>query len=507
MTRSDAQVRADRRGSRPNVTRSSSGVRRRRFMARRYARLAGLHADETGSISVASVFALLMLTVLLGLVMNSARQADQKVRLQNAADAATWSGGTVLARGMNTVAFTNHLLADVFALTAYMREARNGDSAALAPEILDNWERIGPFLSTSEYPPFAELGSAVVEKVPHEREVVATFSVWSAAASQLMLPVLETILAEEQIPEFQRALVALAPLQAQIAADEAARRHGQSWPRPVELHAVLWRTSGDEAGGPAEAHRRTLPAVDPVLDFLPTQPSYQQNARSQRAAQARRYLADWNNETLSVFDRYGKMSQFSNLWRIFTCGQLRRLLEVEYPQRNLPMQIRFADEPPGTMNEYLERDFMFVGVVYRPRPGEFVPGTFRNPSIADRQAYAQVEMYVPQRRLIWVRSGGGAPGGDSIGGVPGDILIDPPPAPPPAGVATDPTWVVGRESGAYHPERWDLATQNWRTQLVPAVAPAIPRILSTPPSMNGVTTTVAPYQTLTPEDLPWLGQH
>jgi len=479
-----------------------------RWLRRRGEVLCGLHGDQSGSISLASVFALLLLVMVLGLVMNSSRQADQKVRLQNAADAATSSGGLSLTRNMNTLAFTNHLLADVFALTAYMREARDGNAASLTTEILDNWERIGPFMATAPYSPFADLGLAIQEKVPHERQLVSTFSAWAAASSELMLPVLETILAQEQIPQFQRTVVALGPLQAQAAANEVARRHGASWPRPVTLQAVLWRTSGDEAGGPSEMDRHTIPAVDPVLDMVPTLPRYQSNARNQRRTLARRYLADWNNETMSVFDQYGKMSQFGNLWRIFTCGQLRKLLEVEYPDHNLPMQIRFADEPPRSMNEYIERDFMFVGVVYQPKLDDFMPSLFRNPLAVDSQAFAQVEMFVPRRRLIWVRSGGVNPAGSSMGGVPGDIITLPPPVPPPpGGVTNDPAWIVGRQSGGHHPGRWDLITQNWHTQLVPATTLMIPRILSTQPTLNNVTTQVPNYQNLGAEDLPWLSQH
>ena len=92
--------------------------------------------------------------------------------------------------------------------------------------------------------------------------------------------------------------------------------------------------------------------------------------------------------------------------------------------------------------------------------------------------------------------------------MPGDIIILPPPAPPPpTGVASDPTWIVGRESGGMNPARWNLLTQNWRTQLVPATTDQIFRILSTPPTLNGVTTTTPNYQNLNPEDLPWLSQH
>ena len=60
-----------------------------------------LHRDERGSISIVSVFTVMFLAMLLGMVMNVGRHVDGKIRMQNAADAAAYSGGVVLARGMN----------------------------------------------------------------------------------------------------------------------------------------------------------------------------------------------------------------------------------------------------------------------------------------------------------------------------------------------------------------------------------------------------------------------
>ena len=65
------------------------------------------------------------------MVMNVGRHVDGKLRMQNAADSAAYSGGVVLARGMNTLAFTNHLLCDVFAVTAILREARDRELGIL----------------------------------------------------------------------------------------------------------------------------------------------------------------------------------------------------------------------------------------------------------------------------------------------------------------------------------------------------------------------------------------
>lgn len=87
--------------------------------------LRSLHRNQQGTISILSVFAVMLLTMLLGMVMNVGRHVDGKLRMQNAADAAAYSGGVVIARGMNTLAFTNHLLCDVFAVTAFLREARD----------------------------------------------------------------------------------------------------------------------------------------------------------------------------------------------------------------------------------------------------------------------------------------------------------------------------------------------------------------------------------------------
>ena len=81
--------------------------------------------------------------MLLGMVMNVGRQVDGKIRMQNAADAAAYSGGVVLARGMNTLVFTNHLLCDVFAVTAFMREARDRNSESYVPSILAAWNKVG----------------------------------------------------------------------------------------------------------------------------------------------------------------------------------------------------------------------------------------------------------------------------------------------------------------------------------------------------------------------------
>lgn len=439
-----------------------------------------IHRDEQGAISLVSVFALLLLTMLLGMVMNVGRQVDRKVRMQNAADAATYSGGVMLARGMNSLAFTNHLLCDVFALTAYMREARDRDSESLAPDVLAAWSAMAPWLAASPFPKFAALGNATAEKVPLEAEMVRSFSEWAAAASEMILPVLEEILAQELIPQYQRAVAQSMPQVAQMTARETARQHGLLDGGRGDCQAMLWRTTGQAVGstdeGPWAWATRTLPVVDPVGD-LPGG-DYFLTAYRQRHALSHQYLNAWNDETLKAFDTDGQMSHFAYFWRGFTCGKLDWLLNVEYPDRNLLFVIRTPIERVADRQRHLEREFTWVGIGYRPHLRQTLPGLYRNPLVADCLAYAQVAMFIPRPRLV-LDQPGLPPPGRLYGGVPGDT--GPPPSSGESGAALGDNRQIWSVRWQNRSRAWDLLNQNWTVQLVPATNDWLPELLSTPP--------------------------
>ena len=163
------------------------------------------------------------------------------------------------------------------------------------------------------------------------------------------------------------------------------------------------------------------------------------------------YLRILNNEMLRDFDEHAKMSQFSNLWRGFTRAQLKHLLEVEYPDRNIPYQIRrfdFGDQ------KIVEEDYMFVGVAYWKPMAERMPGLFRNPMEGDQLGFAQVQLYIPRGRLAQ------------------DLTLPP----------EDQIFRVSV------PRHRDLMNQNWTTQLVPATAASIPTILQTSPGNSTIST-------------------
>ncbi|MCS7237387.1 MAG: pilus assembly protein TadG-related protein [Thermoguttaceae bacterium] len=441
------------------------------------ARLRGLPADDRGVISVLTVFAILLLVMLLGYVMNVGRQVDSKIRLQNAADAAAFSGGVVLARAMNALAFTNHLLCEVFALTAFMREAyfrnsyeyfRPGNPLYRDRSIFSAWDKAGELLSRAPIPKFSMLGRAIRQKVPLEKQLVDAYSAWAYAASIPILPTLEMILAEELIPQYQQAVVAVFPEIAQVAAREIARQNSHPTAREEMMEAVLWRTDLQPVGGPAESYDRTLPVILPQEDTIAFN-----TARLRRARLANHYLNYWNSVTLRFFDREAKMSQFAELWRSFTCGYLDQLLNSEYPDRNLPAVLRPTTGSP----QELEDDYTFVAIVYRPKLVDLAGSIFTNPLEGDSLAYAAVRLFVPQRRLVWWHTSG-TPRED-LGGIPGDIIIIDPGTPPaPSGPGH---WEVRREPGVS--SAWDLFNQRWRVQLVPATCQNLATLLRTPPPL------------------------
>ncbi|MGQ9913099.1 MAG: Tad domain-containing protein [Thermogutta sp.] len=439
-------------------------------------KIRALPRDQSGAMSLVSVFAVLLLTILLGMVMNVGKAADHKIRMQNAADAVAYSGGVAIARGLNALAFSNHLLCDVFALTAFMREARDRNAEGFVPEILAAWNDEAPIFAQSNFAKFTPLATAIPAKTPLEQELVRVYSDWAAAASERILPTLEFILAEELIPQYQRAVTAAFPDIAQQAALEVARRNGRPDFGRGEMLGVLWRTSVVPVGGPGEWVEPTLPVVDPVNDVSLEQPQNLADAQRQRRSQARRYLGMWNSRAMYFFDREAKMSRFSSLWRNFTCGQLEQLLG-ENETRNLPFLIRETRDEIVNDNEHLDRHFTFIGVAYWQPMRAMLPGVFRHPLTADTVTFAQVRVFVPQRRLVWMYI---VPGSDNpVGGIPGDfpeLPSEDETAPPPGGGH----WEVVRQSV---PEHWDLWNQHWACQLTPATVDTLPAILQTRPPL------------------------
>jgi hypothetical protein len=364
----------------------------------------------------------------------------------------------VLARGMNTIAFTNHMLCEVFGLTAFMREARDRHAEPFVPEILAAWDSIGPVLAGSGFEKFDRLGPAIPSKTPAEQAMVTAYGEWMAASSEVILPMLEEILSQELIPQFQREVVQVIPELSQAAAGRIAESHTGALTRSEssrgQVQGVFWRTIGDHVGGSSEGQQGTLPAVDPLVDM-----SYFDEALRQRNDKARHYLNEWNHEMMRPYERrpyesvsngFGQMSAFGGLWRGFTQGQLAQLLE-EYPSTNLPHMIR--RDNLIDWNAQLDRDFMFVGVVYRPKLVPAMSKLFSDSLSSDNALFAQGMLFAPLARPTAKR-----------------LVFD----------RTIREW-VWRWVMTPSPGNWDLWNEDWSFQLVPAVSEALPAVLQTPP--------------------------
>ena len=475
-----------------------------------------LHRDQRGAMSIVSVFTIILLGFLLGMVLNVCKQADSKVRMQNAADAATYASGIVTARGMNSLAFTNHLLCDVFALTAFLREGGedvnqgSGDSGPqnkaekMTEDILLAWQETAPELSDNAFGSFGnwngnyvtlpgnltppELGNAILAIIEPQSTMIEKYSAWARAFSAEVLPTLETILNDELIPQYQQALVEAAPEMAQDAAREVAQRHGyDSDGEPNsdrgQMAAALWNSDATpfRHNGPDDPNAG-LPVVDPLQN-----PSsfYLDTAREQRKRLAEGYLSDWNTEKLEKFAEIGLMSRFRELWIGFTQGQLEKLLS-ENQDKNLlhviwtPSDVQASDDSEDLRptisfnwswqqrNDFLEQQYMFVGAVYWKPARHFVPGLFENPIAGDRVNGAQGMLFLPVPRLHH--------------GVVDCYKVN---RNERTGELLDPECILADDNFADitrtpWPIEWNLLNQNWHFKLVPTMMPELATILSQP---------------------------
>ena len=213
---------------------------------------------------------------------------------------------------MNTLAFTNNLLCEVFSMTSLMREAQEQNAQKFVPSILAAGRRWGP-CSKGWALRISTGSSAIAAKVPMEKQAVNAFSQWGNAASEQILPLMEEILSEEMIPQYQRAVVQAFPDIAQTATGEAAwrDREPRPWPRPdvrrplADQHRCRSEATEKPATRPSRSSIRE--GRTGARQYLP----YRVPAMAQNSAPT--YLNEWNDNTLASFDNYAKMSQFGAL--------------------------------------------------------------------------------------------------------------------------------------------------------------------------------------------------
>lgn len=480
-------------------------------------RLSSIHSDERGTISILTVFALMFFTMVLIMVINVAQHVDDKIKFQNTADASVYSGGVVMARGMNSIAYTNHLLADVFAMTAFLQEAQARDAEQAIPTVLDAWQQLAPDFSRAEFAKFPPLTPLIIEKLPLEQEAVTAWGNMMFTASEEILPVFERILREELITQFQVDVINNMPRLASDSSMEISMRHGlrqylqqqitgqlregnipvhiditDKTPRG-EMYGLLWRPSTVQVIGhqilETDPTSRSLPLLNPnaayqELQVRPEWVGLEAQSKNRRDRLAKFYLREWVEDKMAFFEDVGKMSQFHNLFFVSACGKLGLLLDDSYPDSNLPMMLR----PSGTLNagfnnnSQLENDYQFVGISYRRHLPEMGQLMFRNPlaSKSDAMAFAQIELYIPQPRLRccpWL--------------VP---------------IETRDGYTYADRTD-YWPRDWDSFSQNWTVRLTPATHANLKTITETAPNVESFNLRVLSTQQLSELEFQTLNTH
>lgn len=84
--------------------------------------------ERSGKITLVTIFAILGMVVLAGFIGNSGHVVTKKMETQNAADAVAFSSAQWMARGMNSITATNHLIGEMTGLVVAL-EALGGPEA------------------------------------------------------------------------------------------------------------------------------------------------------------------------------------------------------------------------------------------------------------------------------------------------------------------------------------------------------------------------------------------
>lgn len=433
-----------------------------------------LAADDRGAMTIVSMFATLLLTATLGMVMNMGRQLDAKMRMQNAADASVLAGGSLMARSMNAMAFCNHLVPDVMSLVAFFREADAKNmrrSSQRVSEILQAWKTVAPQFSSFNPSRLQALASAIPERADLEQAMVDQWMASVEISSTAILPSLEQVLrpngdASQRglIPDFQISLYEATQTFVSEAPTKMAQEH-----------------LGGNAQGALYGYQGVSPPANIPVANTEGNAAYMSVAVQYRNSLARHYLDELNHDFLWYFDEEAKLSQFNAVWRWFTCAQLNTVLG-EHANTNLPWVLdsqpslvtpliwdseqgawvtadyEVMEHPAvnvstgdyndlGAMN-FINQYFMFAGIVANPKISELSPRLFVNPFSSQTQAFAQVMIFIPRPRTVYGSENGG------------DVYAAP--------VASGNVIVRQRR-----PIEINLYNQNWQAKLVPATASSI----------------------------------
>jgi hypothetical protein len=103
-----------------------------------------LHEEEAGMVTIVSIVVILLFLLLANLVWNIGWTTTTKMKVQNGADAASYSSALWMARGLNAVTATNHLMGEMQAFVVI--------HSALGEKHPKRKEHTSPPLSNASFP-------------------------------------------------------------------------------------------------------------------------------------------------------------------------------------------------------------------------------------------------------------------------------------------------------------------------------------------------------------------
>ncbi len=143
------------------------------------------------------------------------------------------------------------------------------------------------------------------------------------------------------------------------------------------------------------------------------------------------------------------------------------------------IEAEFAPAPAKDYEPAMDQYFTFLGVVYWNPAPQLMPGLYRSPVASNALAYAEVRVFVPASRIVWLLSVSSPPTPTiPMGGAPGYQWPSDPSTTPPTGSML---FRPGRQPGVN--TETNLWNQHWTCQLVPATHPMAATILQTPPTI------------------------
>ena len=144
--------------------------------ARCVTRCADWHFDEDGQLTLVTVITVLSMVVLAGFIGNVGHVVTKKMETQNAADTVALTSAQWMARGMNAVTATNHLLGEATALATVI-EAIGGpevdegmkdypEQSRILDELIRGFRVAAP-IKPSIYtpPPLPNIDQQIVQRV------------------------------------------------------------------------------------------------------------------------------------------------------------------------------------------------------------------------------------------------------------------------------------------------------------------------------------------------------